>query len=239
MGKKKILKSLREPRRQGRVFSPSAARTDSKYTSQRPHAWVEGTSRSAVSERNVNTYTMYSCRFQWGLWEESWNRRPKDPDGNNKNTKKTQKHQKCQRNIRVWTQALFYRWRWQTFPGLWSKSWNTVNCKRGEIKLARNFTTFLSYFMGGFVHENSSLDLRCSFPTANCCDWNVRQFMEKWYDIPWIRRLNLHLFWIVIKWNVADLEFSCFLKSRQQLKKANSPCVIFNHCAIKVNVECF
>ena len=47
-----------------------------------------------------------------------------------------------------------------------------------------------------------------------------------------IHRRNLHLLWNVIKWNVADLDFSCFLQSRQ-LKKVNSSCVVFNHYTIK------
>ena len=47
-----------------------------------------------------------------------------------------------------------------------------------------------------------------------------------------IHRRNLHLLWNVIKWNVADLDFSCFLQSRQ-LKKVNCSCVVFNHYTIK------
>ena len=89
--------------RQGRVFSPSAAKTELKCTSRTPNESSRTRNESLHGRRTQSelTHTLFSCRFQReGYRERSSNRRPKVHDGNNKNAKKTRKYQ---RNIRVWT----------------------------------------------------------------------------------------------------------------------------------------
>ena len=79
----KMLKSLLEPIRQGRVFSPSAAKSDIHESNI---VWVEGTSRSAVGECECNV-------------NASWRKL--------KSSKDVKTTQKCQRNIRVWQFPVF------------------------------------------------------------------------------------------------------------------------------------
>ena len=70
---KKMLEILLEPMRQGRLFSPFAAKTESKYTSQTPDESKDLCSFT-IGERGTLTWRLFVA----------FDRRPKVPEGNNK-----------------------------------------------------------------------------------------------------------------------------------------------------------